>query len=90
MRRDKAGELKFDEMLERMDKPGAVPASPQETVVKRYRDLRKRATDLSVAADDKVPKYGKFVYTRSGGEVTVFRKYENGRKTMRVLYQGPV
>jgi hypothetical protein len=90
MTKDDEGAQKFDDMVERMYEPNAVPRNPPERIIRAYRLLRNRVNDLASTAANLVPKYGKFVYTYSAGEITVYRKYENGKKTMRVLYQGAV
>lgn len=67
---------------------GKEPVNPEERVIKRYLELKQRINLLTGQKAEDRPKYGKFVYTYKNGMVTVYRKYEDGKKTMSVLYQG--
>ena len=79
----------FWDMDERMSQEGAVPTSQEEAMLKRFHDIQRRATALQSRMDENYSsKYGKFVYTSDGVSVRVFRKYEDGVKVMRLLYEG--
>ena len=85
---DQEGVKKFYELLERMDSPNAVASNPQERIVKEYNGVKALVNDLGTRSTKLVPKYGKFVYTYTKGKVTVCRKYEGGKKVMKVIYHG--
>jgi hypothetical protein len=82
------GVQKFNRMLERMEDPAAVPRHPPERIIREYKRIKARVTDLTLQSGADASKYGKFVYSYDAGHVTVMRKYEDGQKVFRVLYHG--
>jgi hypothetical protein len=67
-----------------------MPQSPDERIIRRFLELKERATALSSAASGEAYKHGKFVYRYEGGRMNVYRKYEAGKKVFKVLYSGPL
>ncbi|MBX3588481.1 MAG: hypothetical protein KF796_17770 [Ramlibacter sp.] len=84
------GRLKLREMIRHMDTPHAQPRNHPERIIQAYNTVKATVTRLTTDSNRMVSKYGKFVYTYDAGTrtATVCRKYENGAKVMRVLYQG--
>jgi hypothetical protein len=78
----------FFDIYDRMSDPQAIAVTPQEKIVKDYKTIQTRVTELSSSSAEMVSKYGKFVYTYNDGIVTVCRKYEGKKKVMKIIYQG--
>jgi hypothetical protein len=58
--------------------------------IRNYTQVIGRLQTLAFEKENRLNKYGKFVYTYDNGTLTVFRKYEAGAKVSRVLYTGPL
>jgi hypothetical protein len=80
---------RFFAIEERMSVATAVATNDEERAVKAFYDTQRTATRLQNKARETDPKQGKFVYTFDGANISVFRKYEEGRTVMRPLYHGP-
>ena len=79
-----------EEIIARLSRPDAEPASEAEELVYRRYMIVKRKGQLTTDMSRLGNKQGKFIYTHAGGQARVYRRYEGRQTVMQPLYAGPL